>query len=114
MAVKGVLVVAAATSPLIAGDGPCMQPIANRPIVCHALDALLSAGIESVAVVAPAGMIPDIQHCLDSGDERCGHITYLPQQERADLVGALRAAAPFAGEDPTMIHFADGLLGQSL
>ena len=114
MAVKGVLVVATATSPSMAGDGPGMQPIANRPIVCHALDALLSAGIESVAVVAPAGMIGDIQQCLDSGDERRGHITYLPQDERPDLLGALRAAAPFAAEDPTVVHFADGLLGQSL
>jgi glucose-1-phosphate thymidylyltransferase len=114
MAVKGVLVVATATSPSIAGDGPGTQPVANRPIVCHALDALMSAGIESVAVVAPAAAIADIQQCLDSGDERRGRITYLPQHERLDLLGALQAAAPFAGEDPTVVHFADGLLDQSL
>jgi glucose-1-phosphate thymidylyltransferase len=114
MAVKGVLVVAAATSPSIAGDGPSAHPIANQPIVCHALEALLSAGVEAVAVVAPAAVIPDVQECLECGDERRGQITYLPQPERPDLLGALLAAAPFAGDDPTVVHFADGLLGQSL
>jgi glucose-1-phosphate thymidylyltransferase len=114
MALKGVLVVAAGTSPAGAGDGPGMQPVANRPIVCHALDALMSAGIDQVAVVAPAEAIADLQECLDGRGERPGDVTYLPQHGRPDLLGALRAAAPFAQEDPTVVHFADGLLGQGL
>ena len=41
-------------------------------------------------------------------------ITFLPQKQREDLLGALRAAEEFVSDQPVVVHYADGLLGQPL
>jgi glucose-1-phosphate thymidylyltransferase len=116
MSLKGLVVVPPSTSPGVTTDGPSLQRIANRPIVCHALEALIAAGITAVAIVGPAEAMADVRKCLDAdADAASGvEIVYLTQPGRTDLLGALQAAAPFVGDDPVVTHFADGLLGQEL
>jgi glucose-1-phosphate thymidylyltransferase len=88
--------------------------VANRPIACHAIESLAEAGIERLAVVAPPDELSEIRECLD-GELGAGITpTYLAQTHRSDLLGAIRTAAPFVNGDPTVLHVADGLLGQAL
>jgi NDP-sugar pyrophosphorylase family protein len=47
-----------------------LVPIANRPLLFHALDALEEAGIQEVALVAPHGCEPELRHEL--GDREWG------------------------------------------
>ncbi len=117
-AVKGVAVVpehAAWTGPwLSATRTPSLQRVANRPIVCHVLDALLAAGIVDVAVVAPSDVTAEIAECIS----REGPVGVAVHNLVADRLGegdaALLAAAEFVGEDPCVLHRANGLLGQAL
>ncbi|HEV3094446.1 MAG TPA: hypothetical protein VGY30_08015 [Solirubrobacteraceae bacterium] len=117
MSCKGVITVAAAISPnrpwLDATRAPALQRVANRPIICHVLDALTSAGIHEVAVVAPPGLIDEIVACI--GQERPGEqIRYLEHDRRDKTDRALAGLAEFAGDAPTIVHSAHGLLGAPL
>jgi glucose-1-phosphate thymidylyltransferase len=114
MLLKGVVVVSPAASPSASGDSPALQRVANRPIVCHVLDGLVAAGIDALAVVAPAEAMTEVRRCIESEPAGRVEIAYLPHAGRADLLGAVQAAAAFVGEDPSVAHFADGLLGQPL
>lgn len=91
----------------------CTERVANRPIVCHALDALVSAGISELAVVAPQRTLADVRACVeDDGGPRAG-VRYVAQATRPDLLGSLSAAASFVGDDSAVLHFADGLVGET-
>ena len=112
MPTKGVIV--APTDDVASVIAPCTARVANRPIVCHALDALLSAGITELVVVAPPRALADIRACVDD-DRGPGHtLRYVAQRSRPDLLGSLEAAASVVGDDPAVVHFADGLVGETL
>jgi glucose-1-phosphate thymidylyltransferase len=90
-----------------------LQRVANRPIVCHVLDALSGAGVVEIAVLAPRHVSEEIAACVEQerppGVE-VRHLSYEPG-EAAD---ALLAVEEFVGEAPCILHRADGLLGQPL
>ena len=114
---KGVVVVPNATrwtGPWLgATRATSLQRVANRPIVCHVLDALSLAGAVEIAVLAPRDVGEEIAACVEherpAGVE-VRHLTYEPDSD-AD---ALLAVAEFVGEAPCILHRADGLLGQPL
>jgi glucose-1-phosphate thymidylyltransferase len=115
--VKGVVVVPDAarwTGPWLgATRAASLQRVANRPIVCHVLDALLEAGVVEVAVLAP----PDVMDEIAAGIERERppgvEIRYLAQEPDKDG-DALLAVAELVGDASCILHRADGLLGQPL
>jgi glucose-1-phosphate thymidylyltransferase len=90
-----------------------LRYVANRPIACHAADALADAGIEEVAIVGPARDLDLVAECVaeDTPDAR---LTFLRQGERPGLLGALSRAQEFVAGSPAIVHFGDGLLGQQL
>jgi glucose-1-phosphate thymidylyltransferase len=90
-----------------------LQRIANRPIVCHALDELTAAGVEEIAVLTPAGLAREIATCIDDGGPRA-EVRYLAYDAPGDSAAALQAIVEFANGAPTIVHRADGLLGQPL
>jgi glucose-1-phosphate thymidylyltransferase len=90
-----------------------LQRVANRPIVCHVLDALVAAGVSELALLLPADVAEEIRACVDADGPPGVAITpfvYTPEQS-AD---ALAEAAELLGEGPCILHRADGLLGQPL
>lgn len=114
MPIKGVVMVPADARPGWRGESPGTQRVANRPIVCHAIDALVAGGIETLAVVAAPNEMAEIRGSVDTDVTSSLDITYLTQGPHLDLLGALETAAPFVGADPTVTHLADGLLAQPL
>jgi glucose-1-phosphate thymidylyltransferase len=96
------------------GDYPAAtHRIANRAIVCHVLEGLVAAGVDELALVAPPELASDIRRCLDD-DGGFGSVTHLTYRERDDFLGALAGAEEFVGEDPCLVHSADGLVGYEL
>jgi glucose-1-phosphate thymidylyltransferase len=91
----------------------CTERVANRPIVCHALDALVSMGTTELAVVAPPRALDTIRTCVESDKETRGLVRYVGQSTRPDLLGSLEAAASFVGDESAIVHFADGLAGDA-
>jgi glucose-1-phosphate thymidylyltransferase len=91
-----------------------LQRVANRPIVCHVLDALLQAGVVEVAVVAPCDVAEEITVCIGSEGPAGIEIRHLVYEQSGDGAEALGALAEFVGDAPCIMHRADGLLGQPL
>jgi glucose-1-phosphate thymidylyltransferase len=115
---KGVVVVpntARWTGPWLgATRRPSLQRIANRPIICHVLDALLEAGVVEVAVVAPPEATEEISTCVSSEGPDGVAVRHIVNDSLAGNDDALLAAAEFVGDAPCILHRANGLLGAPL
>lgn len=114
MSLKSVVIVSPVAEGAHTRDLLAMDQIANRPIACHEIEALLRARMTDVAVVAPSTELADVRNHVDAGLAGVVEIDYLPYQGRIDMLGALQAAASFVGDEAAVVHFADGLLDQPL
>jgi glucose-1-phosphate thymidylyltransferase len=91
---------------------PSLQRVANRPIICHVLDALARAGVAQAAIVSPAEVAGEIARCVEAEGPADVAISHLPTALHAAGGDSLLAAAEFVGEQPCILHRADGLLGE--
>jgi glucose-1-phosphate thymidylyltransferase len=91
-----------------------LQPVANRPIVCHAVEALRAADVTEVAVAVPDAAADDVRRCI--GAESLGgvDVRYLTYDERRGASQAMRAVAEDVAGGPCILHAAHGLLAQPL
>jgi glucose-1-phosphate thymidylyltransferase len=115
---KGVIVVcptARSSGPwLDATRATSLQRVGNRPIVCHALDALAAAGVVEVAVLTPPDLAAEVISCVD-GERPSGVAVHpLVYDHSAEPLAALEAVSEFVGEAAAIVHRADGLLSQPL
>lgn len=90
-----------------------LQRVANRPIVCHVIDALLAAGVDEIAVIAPSDVADEVAACIESEGPAGIKIHHLVH-ETGEGDDALLAAAELMGGASCILHRADGLLGQPL
>jgi len=112
---KGVVVVPPGNQSRRVGDGVAgTQAIANRPLVCHVLQSVRTAGATEVAVVGLPDDLTRVRQSIDEDGEDGSGITYLPHLGRSDLLGVLATAAPFVGDAACVVHTANGLAGESL
>jgi glucose-1-phosphate thymidylyltransferase len=96
------------------GEGaPGTQRVANRPIVCHVLDALREAGACDLAVVGSPAVLAELRRSI--GDDGLPHeVAYLPAGGLSGSFRALSVAAEFVGDASCILHSAAGLVGQPL
>lgn len=98
-----------------AGDGVGgTQTIANRPLVCHVLRAVRTAGATEVAVVGLPDDLARVRRSIEDDGGEASATIYLPHLGSTDLLSILSTAAPFVGDDACVVHAADGLAADSL
>ncbi len=89
-----------------------LHRVANRPIICHLLDALREAGIVEVAIVARGEVADEIApYVLSEGPP--GMSVASLAVDAGDATG-VAAVADFVGGAACVLHRADGLLGQPI
>lgn len=93
---------------------PALEHVANRPIAHHVLDALEAARVKEVIVAGTADALIDVRTCLNRYQTRALSFQYAVSRANADPVTTLRAAAPFVGAAPCIVHVGDGLLDAPL
>jgi glucose-1-phosphate thymidylyltransferase len=91
-----------------------LQRVANRPILCHVLDALVEAGVQETAIVAPPELASEVAASIEHDGHWQARAHVLSCDAKADPAGALQAIADFADGSPTIVHRADGLLDSRL
>jgi glucose-1-phosphate thymidylyltransferase len=91
-----------------------LQRVANRAIICHVLDALLEAGVVEVAVVTSGEAVDEIAACIASDGPAGIAVRHLVSDRCDGPDDTLLAATEFVGEDPCILHRANGVLGQAL
>jgi glucose-1-phosphate thymidylyltransferase len=114
---KGVIVVPPAdrqSGRLDATRATSLQRVANRPILCHVLDALASANVSEIVVVVPPRAAADIMSCIERHAAPAIKVLPCVHEYLREPAVALDAVAELIGEAPLIVHRADGLLGQPL
>jgi glucose-1-phosphate thymidylyltransferase len=93
---------------------PPLLPLANRPLVRHALDWLDEAGIRQVALVAEAGLACEMRPAIGDGSRWSFELAVLEQAPGEGLSETFEDLTGFLGGDPFVLHLADSLSGAAL
>lgn len=86
-----------------------LLPVANRPILFYAIEALVAAGITEVGVVV-GDTAREVEAAVGSGSQWGCRITYIPQAAPLGLAHAVAVAAPFLDGHPFLMYLGDNLL----
>ena len=88
-------------------------PLANRALLCHALDWLVQGGVREAAVIVPQGLAGRAHDAVAIG--RCGlrlsWVEQLPDESLAHVLGDLTG---FLDGEPFVLHLSDSLAKHSL
>lgn len=95
------------------GTSTALQRVANRPIVCHVLEALCRSGVTDVAVLSAATDTEELRAGIAAEGPEQLAVEHVPYAEGSFECG-LRAAMRLLGDSPLVVHAADGLLMQPL
>jgi glucose-1-phosphate thymidylyltransferase len=96
-------------------QGTCdMLPVANKPILFHALESMSAAGITDVAIAVAADAEPMISEAVGGGAAWGMHVSYAQTTEKDCVFAALLAAEDFLDGHPFVVQHGDGLLRHSL
>lgn len=82
-------------------------PVAGKPIIVHAIDNLVEAGITDIGIV-----VSDLTHeAIDGvvGNATAAKITYIWQRETLGLGHAVKMAREWLGEDDFCVYLGDNL-----
>ncbi|MBI3909734.1 MAG: glucose-1-phosphate thymidylyltransferase [Armatimonadetes bacterium] len=86
-----------------------LVPVANKPILYYALEAVREAGIRDVGVIVGATRA-EIEAAVGDGRRWDVRITYLPQPEPLGIAHAVKIAHPYLGDEPFLLFLGDNLI----
>ncbi|MBC7092504.1 glucose-1-phosphate thymidylyltransferase [Candidatus Bipolaricaulota bacterium] len=87
-----------------------LLPVAGRPVVAFALEAIREAGIADVGIVVSPSVEGQFRDLLGDGERFGIEITYIVQPEPKGLAHAVLCAEGFVGDDPFLVYLGDNLL----
>jgi glucose-1-phosphate thymidylyltransferase len=118
MLAKGVIVASddctAIRPPLDSRLTAPLVPVANRPILFHALEAMREAGVADVAIVSCDSTAGDIRDAVGDGGRFGLRLTHLVTEPADGPSAPLHAAQEFVEDGPFILQRGDGLLGDAL
>ena len=84
-------------------------PIANKPILHYAIEAVASAGIKEVVIVVNADS-DEVQRAIGTGETWGVKITYVPQAQPGGLAQVVALAEPAIGNDKFIFYLGDNMV----
>lgn len=84
-------------------------PIANKPMLAYAIEAVRAAGIKEVGIVTNADN-QDVQTAFGSGKEYGVNITYIPQEAPLGLAHVVKISRDFIKNEPFIFYLGDNML----
>jgi glucose-1-phosphate thymidylyltransferase len=91
-----------------------MLPVANKPILFHALDSMAAAGITDVAIAVTADAERVISEAVGSGASWGLRVSYASTADTHCVAAALLAAEELIDGHPFVVQHGDGVLRQDL
>ena len=92
-----------------------LLPLANKPVLFYAIEALVAAGIRELGIVV-GDTHQEIREAIGDGT-RWGadvRITFIQQEAPAGLAHAVLTARAFVGDDKFIMFLGDNLIGEPL
>jgi glucose-1-phosphate thymidylyltransferase len=87
-----------------------LVPVANRPVLFYAIQAMADAGISEVGIIIAPETGDEIRAAAGDGERFGVTLTYIVQDEPAGLAHAVLTAEPFLGDSPFVMYLGDNLL----
>src|SRR4051812_30815307 len=87
-----------------------LVPVANRPILFHALEALARAGVRQATIVCDAHTAAIMRDAVGDGDGFAVDVRHAVCEPAAGVRGILCDAEAFVGDDPVLVQHAGALL----
>ncbi|MCS6990150.1 MAG: glucose-1-phosphate thymidylyltransferase [Chloroherpetonaceae bacterium] len=84
-------------------------PIANKPMLAYAIEAVRAAGIKEIGIVTNADN-QDVQIAFGSGKEYGAKITYIPQEAPLGLAHVVKISRDFIKDEPFIFYLGDNML----
>jgi len=90
-----------------------LVPVANKPVLFYALEAMRAAGISEVGVVV-GDTRAEIEAAVGDGSRFGLAVTYLPQEAPLGLAHAVLISEAYLGDDPFVMYLGDNLLKEGI
>jgi glucose-1-phosphate thymidylyltransferase len=85
-------------------------PIANKPMICYAIEAVVAAGIRDIAIVVNPETRDELVQALGNGKSWAAKISYIVQKEPAGLAHVVQIAQDFIKKDPFVFYLGDNVI----
>ncbi len=86
-----------------------LVPVANKPILFFAIEAIRDAGISDIGIIV-GDTAAEIEAAVGDGSAFGVSVTYLRQEQPLGLAHAVKIAQPFIGEDPFVMYLGDNFI----
>ena len=93
-----------------------LLPLANKPVLFYAVEALIAAGIHEIGVIV-GDTFAEIETAVREAEAGWGddvRITFIHQDAPLGLAHAVKTAHEFLGDDRFVMFLGDNLIGESL
>jgi glucose-1-phosphate thymidylyltransferase len=87
-----------------------LVPVANKPVLFYAIEAMAQAGIEEVGIIIAPETGGEIREAAGDGSRFGVRLSYILQDEPAGLAHAVLTAEPFLSDSPFVMYLGDNLL----
>ena len=87
-----------------------LVPVANKPVLFYAIEAIAQAGIKDIGVIIAPETGAEIRAAAGDGSRFGVRLTYIPQEQPLGLAHAVLIARPFLGDAPFVMYLGDNLL----
>ena len=85
-------------------------PIANKPMIHYALEAVLGAGIRDIGIVISPETGHEIRAALGDGSAWNARFTYVLQDAPRGLADCVKVAESFIGAEPFVFYLGDNVI----
>jgi glucose-1-phosphate thymidylyltransferase len=91
-----------------------LLPVYDRPMIFHAIEALVRAGLKEIVIVTGGPHAADFAPLLGDGSAFGAQLGYVDQPRPAGIADALGRARPLAGDGPVCLYLGDNLFERKL
>jgi len=95
--------------PLTFSSNKHLIPLANKPLLFYAVEAVASAGIRQVGINYNPGQLDELQQTMGDGSRWKIKLTYILQEKPLGIANIVKSCQAFIGKDKFVMHLGDNI-----